>query len=124
MRIGVYGGSFDPLHKGHLALIEGALSSGIVEIVLVVPSCRNNFKSYTNQLPAPYRYYMLKGCIEELGLKDVYPCDVEFGIPGTSYTSVILKKLTDPEYITEFLLSNGIKKKRAKEEHSFFWIMA
>ena len=123
MRIGVYGGSFDPLHKGHLALIEGALSSGIVEIVLVVPSCRNNFKSYTNQLPAPYRYYMLKGCIEELGLKDVYPCDVEFGIPGTSYTSVILKKLTDPEYITEFLLSNGIKKKRAKEEHSFFWIM-
>ncbi|MCR4688334.1 MAG: bis(5'-nucleosyl)-tetraphosphatase (symmetrical) YqeK [Saccharofermentans sp.] len=123
MRIGVYGGSFDPLHKGHIALLQGALKGGFIDIALVIPSARNNFKTYTNQLPCPYRYYMLKDCIEELELEDVYPCDIEMGIEGTSYTAVILDKLTDPDYIVPFLQDLGIKKKKANEQHNFFWIM-
>ncbi len=123
MRIGVYGGSFDPLHKGHLALLNGALKGGFIDIAIVIPSARNNFKSYTNQLPAPYRYYMLKNCIEDMGEENVFPCDIELGIEGTSYTAVILEKLTDPSYISDYLINNGVKKKKASEEHSFYWIM-
>lgn len=123
MRIGLYGGSFDPVHNGHMAMIRSALKSGFIDCVIVIPSVRNNFKLYANKLPPPYRFYMMKETIEETGLKDVYVSDVEFGIEGVSYTAVVLAKLTSEDYITEFLISNGIKRKKAGEHHEFFWIM-
>ena len=38
MRIGVYTGSFDPLHRGHIKIIKTILSKKIVDKVLIVPS--------------------------------------------------------------------------------------
>ncbi|MCR4766880.1 MAG: bis(5'-nucleosyl)-tetraphosphatase (symmetrical) YqeK [Saccharofermentans sp.] len=123
MRIGIYGGSFDPVHDGHIAMIDSALKSGFIDIVIVIPSVRNNFKLYANKLPPPYRYYMVKETIEGLGIRDCYVSDIEYGIEGVSYTAVVLAKLTSDEYIREFLASNGIKRKKAWESHEFFWIM-
>ena len=123
MRIGVYGGSFDPFHNGHLAMIRSALKSGMVDCVIVVPSVCNSFKRYTSILPAPYRYYMVKDMVEASGLKNVYTSDVEFGIEGVSYTVLTLKALTDPKYIRKFLEDNGVKSKKASEDHDFYWLM-
>lgn len=127
MRIGIYGGSFDPVHKGHIALVRDALASGLVDLVIVVPSVRNNFKLYSMTLPAPYRYYMTKAVLDDLKdsgkLDNVYVCDVEFGIKGVSYTSVTLELMTEHGYMTEFLINEGIKKKKAIGPHEYFWIM-
>lgn len=123
MRIGIYGGSFDPVHDGHIAMIDSALKSGFIDLVIVVPSVRNNFKLYANKLPPPYRFYMMKETIEGLGIKDCLVSDIEFGIEGVNYTSVVLKALTSDSYIRDFLTANGIKKKKAEERHEFFWIM-
>lgn len=123
MRIGIYGGSFDPVHDGHIAMIDSALKSGFIDLVIVVPSVRNNFKLYANKLPPPYRFYMMKETIEGLGIKDCFVSDIEFGIEGVSYTSVVLKALTSDGYIRDFLTANGVKKKMAEEHHEFFWIM-
>ena len=123
MRIGIYGGSFDPVHDGHKAMIDSALKSGFIDLVIVVPSVRNNFKLYANKLPPPYRFYMMKETIEGLGIKDCFVSDIEFGIEGVSYTSVVLKALTSDGYIRDFLTANGVKKKMAEEHHEFFWIM-
>ena len=123
MRIGIYGGSFDPVHNGHIAMIKSALKSGFVDCVIVIPSVRNSFKLYANKLPPPYRYYMMKETIEGLGIKDCFVSDIEYGIEGVSYTAVVLAKLTSNEYISEFLMANDIKRKKAEEHHEFFWIM-
>lgn len=123
MKIGIYGGSFDPVHNGHIAMIKSALKSGFVDCVIVIPSVRNNFKLYANKLPPPYRLYMMKETIEGLGIKDCYVSDIEYGIEGVSYTAVVLEKLTSDEYIRDFLISNDVKRKKAEEHHEFFWIM-
>ena len=123
MRIGVYGGSFDPVHNGHIAMIRSALKSGFIDCVIVIPSVRNSFKLYTNKLPAPYRFYMMKETVEGLGLKNCYVSDIEYNIEGVSYTAVVLAKLTSDAYIRDFLTDNGVKRKKAEEHHEFFWIM-
>ena len=123
MRIGIYGGSFDPVHNGHIAMVNSALKSGFVDLVIVIPSVRNNFKLYANKLPPPYRLCMMQETIEGLGIKECFVSDIEYYIEGVSYTAVVLEKLTSDSYIKDFLTSNGIKKKKAEESHEFYWIM-
>ena len=123
MRIGIFGGSFDPVHNGHIAMIESAMKSGFIDCVIIIPSVRNSFKLYTNKLPPPYRLYVMKETVEGLSLKNCFVSDVEFDIEGVSYTAVVLAKLTSEEYIRDFLIANGVKRKKAEEHHDFFWIM-
>jgi len=121
VRIGLFGGSFDPFHEGHISIIKGALS--VVDFVIVVPSARNPFKRGTLSSPAPYRYYMTKAAVEsKFSSGECAVSDIEFGISGVSYTVLTIKALSEPGYISNLLKSCGVKKKRAEEEHSLYWI--
>ena len=123
MKIGLLGGSFDPFHKGHESLIDGALRSGIVDAVIVIPSGRNPFKSGRNVTAAPYRYYMTKGAVEEdFKGRNVFVSDIELIYAGTSFTLTTIKEISKTSYIRAFLKANGIKDSKASENHMFFWI--
>ena len=123
MNIGLLGGAFDPFHKGHESLIKGALDSGIVDVVIVIPSGRNPFKPGRTMSAAPYRFYMTKEAVEkDFKGKKVFVSDIEFMYSGTSFTLTTIKEISKVSYIRAFLKSNGIKESAAEENHDFFWI--
>ncbi|MBR2522868.1 MAG: bis(5'-nucleosyl)-tetraphosphatase (symmetrical) YqeK [Clostridiales bacterium] len=122
MRIALFGGSFDPVHYGHLELIRGAIASGSVDIVIVIPTVNNNFKRGRALTPAPYRYYMTDAVISSEFKKKVFVSDIEFSFDGITYTVNTLRQITKDSYIIPFLIKNGIPGERAAERHSFFWL--
>lgn len=93
MRYGIFGGTFDPFHPGHLSMITGALESGKIDKVLVIPSGYPPKKNAQLLTPAPYRYYMTK-----LALKKQVNCQVlplEVRNPRVSYTVHTLSALRE-----------------------------
>lgn len=97
MRYGVFGGTFDPFHPGHLSMITGALDSGKIDKVLVIPSGYPPKKDAHLLTPAPYRYYMTKQA-----LKNKENCQVlslEVRTPRISYTVHTLSALREQRII-------------------------
>jgi len=58
MNIAIFGGSFDPVHLGHIEVVQKALEMGI-DKVIVVPNFLNPLKNKTSA-PAELRYKWLK----------------------------------------------------------------
>ena len=85
MKIGIFGGSFDPVHTGHVALARSAVESGMVDEVLFVPAAHQPFKP--NQRPADGkdRIRMIEKAIE--GIPGLGVSDYELSRPDlVSYT--------------------------------------
>lgn len=60
---------------------------------------------------------MTKAVVDSLAdkaMKDVYICDVEFGIKGVNYTFMTLEAMTDPGFMTEFLTEQESRRKRLR----------
>lgn len=90
--VAVFGGSFNPLHEGHLGIIRALAADAEVGWVLVVPTHRSPFKEHTPLLPGAVRWAMLR---ESLGsVPGVALCDLELRRPPPSYTSETLHVLS------------------------------
>ncbi len=64
MNIAIFGGSFDPPHLGHLAVIDAALAHLPIERLYVVPAFVSPFKSAT-AAPATLRLQWLKTLVHD-----------------------------------------------------------
>lgn len=51
MKIGLFFGSFDPIHIGHLSIITSVLNDNLVDKIIVIPAYHNPFKKHD---PAPF----------------------------------------------------------------------
>lgn len=83
-RIGIYGGSFDPVHLGHLLVAEAAREELELERLFFVPAAQSPFKQAAVPLPGKVRARMLR-----LALAGLPWCEVdvqELGRAGVSYT--------------------------------------
>ena len=49
-RLGLFGGTFDPIHNGHVRIVEKALAEGVVDNIIVIPAAVSPFK--TDHAPA------------------------------------------------------------------------
>jgi len=78
------GGSFNPVHVGHVALATCLLEQGRADQVLVVPTHVNPFKQEETALPGTLRYEMLRRAMAPLPRTAVL--DVELRRPPPSFT--------------------------------------
>lgn len=90
-RIGVLGGTFDPIHYGHLAIAEEARAALGMAEVLLVPAGRQPLKHGAHVATPEQRLAMTRlACADNPALR-VSPVEVER--PGLSYTATTLEQL-------------------------------
>lgn len=98
MRVGLFFGSFNPIHVGHLIIANTIVEKVGLDSVWFVVSPQNPFKEKKSLLPEFDRYDMVKLAIEGNDKLDV--SDIEFTLPQPSYTIDTLTHLKEkfPSY--------------------------
>jgi nicotinate-nucleotide adenylyltransferase len=91
MRIGVLGGTFDPVHYGHLILADQCREQARLDEVWFIPAARHPFKAETTAAPFNRRAEMLRLAIA--GHPAFRVDEIENGRPGLSYTADTLDDL-------------------------------
>ncbi len=84
MTIGLLGGSFNPVHVGHMMLASYLAQWGYVDKVWLSLSPLNPLKEAANLLPDVKRLEMLELAVKESPNLDI--CDLELTMPKPSYT--------------------------------------
>lgn len=84
MRIGLYGGSFDPVHVGHLLVAHAALEELSLDRLSFIPAAQSPFKPGTFPAPAPVRTRMLRVALA--GEPRFQVDELELRRGGVSYT--------------------------------------
>jgi len=104
-KIGLYFGSFNPIHNGHLILAEQILENSDLDLIWFVVSPQNPFKERSNLLDNRARYYLVQKAIEN---NDGFrACDIEFSLPLPSYTIDTLTYLQEKYPDKEFTIIIG-----------------
>lgn len=107
MRIGIYGGSFNPVHIGHTSLAQAICKQKLVDEVWLVVSPLNPFKRNRSDelLDDHIRLEMAKIATRDISCIKV--SDIEFDMPKPSYTYDTLKALKQKYPQHEFSLIIG-----------------
>jgi len=90
MKIGIFGGTFNPIHIGHLILAEEIREKLGLNRIIFVPTNLAPHKNNTDIAPAADRYKMIKLAIRKNRYFSV--SDIEIKRPGPSYTIDTLKE--------------------------------
>lgn len=104
-RIGLLGGSYNPIHVGHIQLAEHLLRVLSFDEVWLIVSPHNPLKPANDLLPDAIRYQWVAKSIE--GLSGLVASDFELGLPQPSYTYNTLTQLTATYPQNEFTLLIG-----------------
>lgn len=103
-KIGLMGGTFNPIHFAHLAMAERATDVFELEETWFMPSKSPMYKDNSNILPEHHRMNMVKLAIE--GNERFRASDIEFLREGPTYTADTLKVLNElyPDYDFFFII--------------------
>jgi nicotinate-nucleotide adenylyltransferase len=103
VKLGVFGGTFDPPHNGHLALARAALDQLELERVIWVPAGDPWRKAESPVSPARHRLAMVRLALQ--GQADFEVTTIELDRPGPTYTldTLLELKRSEPEAQLVFL---------------------
>ncbi|HEX7243028.1 MAG TPA: nicotinate-nucleotide adenylyltransferase [Longimicrobiaceae bacterium] len=105
MRIGVFGGTFDPPHHGHLIVAADVHAALGLDRVLFVPAAVPPHKRHTVQAPPGVRLEMVRAAVRGDGRFEAD--DLELRRPGPSYTADTLRALRERLPGTELFFMIG-----------------
>ena len=91
MQIGIYGGSFNPVHYGHVGLAKWVAEHTDLDEVWMMVSPNNPLKDSRELADEQERLAGVRKVIE--GIPHVVACDFEFSLPRPSYTANTLRAL-------------------------------
>lgn len=95
-RMMLYFGSFDPIHKGHIALAEYAVDKDLCDEVAMIVSPQNPFKTAMSQTPEMDRLEMVEmACADSRYPERIMPSAIEFVLEKPSYTIRTLDHLRE-----------------------------
>jgi len=92
-RIGIIGGSFDPIHTGHLLIADAAVKQFRLDVLNFVPARKSPHKPNAVYASAKHRLEMVKACTK---LRPRWICDdVELNRKGLSYSRATLDYMAE-----------------------------
>ena len=105
MKIGLFFGSFNPIHTGHLAIANYMLENTELEKIWFVVSPQNPLKKKEDLFPNELRLKMVEDSIKSTS--QFKASDIEFKLPQPSYTINTLKHLKEKFQNNTFSLIIG-----------------
>ncbi|GAA2989959.1 nicotinate (nicotinamide) nucleotide adenylyltransferase [Prevotella corporis] len=105
MKVGIYGGSFNPIHNGHIALAEAFLRQAELDEVWFMVSPQNPLKANARLLDDKIRFKMVQKVLKHK--RNLIACDYEFHLPKPSYTWDTLQRLSNDFPQHQFTLLIG-----------------
>ena len=91
MTTGLFFGSFNPIHNGHLAIARYLLDKKYCDEIWFIVSPRNPWKKDQNLLPEEQRLEIVQTAVAADWR--IQACDIEFSLPKPSYTYLTLRTL-------------------------------
>jgi len=101
MKLGLFGGSFDPVHLGHLLVAQAAVEELGLDRLFFIPAAQSPFKPENPPAPAAVRLQLLR-----LALAGKTHCEVddqEIRRGGISYTVDTLREPAELAKLAEFI---------------------
>lgn len=106
MKIGLFFGSFNPVHHGHVMLANYLVEFSDLDALWFVVSPQNPFKKRDDLMPDADRLRMVELALE--GDPRMQACDIEFSMPQPSYTIHTLRALSERYPDDRFVLVCGM----------------
>lgn len=93
-KLGIYGGSFSPIHIGHMAAAYTFKNELGLDRLLIIPASLPPHKTLSDNVPASDRFEMCRLAFDGVGGIEV--SDIELRRKGKSYSYDTVVSLTDP----------------------------
>lgn len=104
-KIGLYPGTFNPIHNGHVTLANYFINNTELDEVWVVITPQNPFKKNNDLIEDNYRLVMANKIFNHL--KNIKVCDIEFQLEKPNYTIDTINKLLEDFPNNQFTLIIG-----------------
>tara|TARA_B110001469_G_scaffold78453_1_gene74296 strand:+ start:2144 stop:2725 length:582 start_codon:yes stop_codon:yes gene_type:complete len=105
MKIGLYFGTFNPIHVGHLIIANHLLEHSNLDEIWMVVTPHNPFKKKSSLLDNHHRFEMVYKATENY--PKIKPSDIEFKLSQPNYTTDTLAHVSEVYPDKEFCLIMG-----------------
>lgn len=104
LKIGLFGGTFDPVHDGHLAIAEAAVKAAVLDVVYWIASAQSPLKGSVPEASGVARLGMLQAALANNTYSEILDWEVKRGGASFTFDTIMLARQTWPNA-------------------TFFWIM-